>query len=31
VDGEPLFYLLRLITHALIIIAIVDKNRAKRF
>jgi hypothetical protein len=30
VESEPLFYVLRLITHALIIVAIVDKNRRPR-
>jgi hypothetical protein len=30
VEGEPLFYVLRLVTHALIIVAIVDKNRRRR-
>jgi uncharacterized membrane protein HdeD (DUF308 family) len=28
-EREPLFYLVRLLTHALIIAAIVDKNRAR--
>jgi hypothetical protein len=30
VEGEPLFYVLRLMTHVLIIVAIVDKNRRPR-
>ena len=29
-EDEPLFYLIRLLVYALILVAIIDKNRAKR-